>query len=233
MKISGIYQIQSIIKPERCYIGSAIDMKSRWRSHKFELNHQKHGNSKLQRHCDKYGESDLIFIIIEPCFPEFLIIREQFYIDTLNPFFNCCKTAGSRLGMKHSDSVIIKIKEARARQVNTRKGIPQSEEAKALLREARKRQISPWPKGSKHSEKTKKRFSEWQIGKKLSEQTKHKISIAGKGRTSELKGRKLSEEVKQKMSVAHKGLNTWMKGRPCPESVKIKLREFYRNKKAG
>jgi len=230
MKISGIYKIQSKIKPERFYIGSAIDIKSRWVRHKYDLNHQKHGNKKLQRHFNKYGESDLIFIIIELCFSEFLIIREQFYIGTLKPYFNICKIAGSKLGMKHSNSAIMKIKEARSRQVSPMKGRHQSEKAKALLREARKKQISPWPKGSKHSEETKKRFSEWQIGKKISNETKQKMSIAGKGKPSKLKGRKLSEEQKHKISIAHKGkirtaehcanLSKALKGRPNPNKGK-------------
>ena len=69
MKISGIYQIQSIIKPERIYVGSGINIYQRWTQHKRELRQNKHHSIKLQRHYDKYGESDLVFIIIEPCFP--------------------------------------------------------------------------------------------------------------------------------------------------------------------
>ena len=57
MIISGIYKIQSIIKPERCYIGSAVNIQKRWRDHKRELRNNKHSNKKLQNHCNKYGES--------------------------------------------------------------------------------------------------------------------------------------------------------------------------------
>lgn len=100
--VSGIYQIQSQIKPERIYIGSGVNIRRRWNHHLCDLRNNRHHSIKLQRHYGKYGESDLQFSIIEPCFPQFLIIREQHYIDTLNPFYNTCKTAGSPLGIKRS-----------------------------------------------------------------------------------------------------------------------------------
>ena len=111
MKISGIYKIQSTVNSERVYIGSAVNISRRWILHLFDLRHNKHHSPKLQNHFNKYGESDLVFIIVEPCLPEFLIGREQFYIDTLNPFFNIVKTAGSILGYKHSVQTIKKMKE--------------------------------------------------------------------------------------------------------------------------
>ena len=101
MKISGIYKIESIIKPDRFYIGSAIDIKDRWRCHLKDLRKNKH-NSKIQNHYNKYGEKDFIFIIVELCFSQFLTVREQYYITILNPFFNICKIADSSLGVKHS-----------------------------------------------------------------------------------------------------------------------------------
>jgi group I intron endonuclease len=101
MKISAIYKIQSKLKPERCYVGSAVNINSRWEAHKRTLRLDKHHSQQLQRHVGKYGIEDLVFIIIEPCFPEFLIIREQYYIDTLKPYFNSCKIAGSTLGIRY------------------------------------------------------------------------------------------------------------------------------------
>jgi group I intron endonuclease len=103
MKISGIYKIQSKVKPDRIYIGSGCDIRQRWRHHLSDLRHNDHHTIKLQRHFNKYGEADLVFIIIEPCFKEFLIIREQFYFDQLNPYFNSSPTAGNCLGVKHTD----------------------------------------------------------------------------------------------------------------------------------
>ena len=101
MKSSGIYKIQSLIKPEKYYIGSAVNFNRRWNHHLHRLRHNEH-NPKLQNHYNKYGEKDLIFIIIEPCLVEFLIAREQYYIDTLNPMFNINIKAESSLGLKRS-----------------------------------------------------------------------------------------------------------------------------------
>ena len=73
MKLPGIYQIQSKIKPQRIYIGSAINIQKRWWMHLFDLRKNKHSSSKLQRHYDKYGESDLQFSILLGCEKENLI----------------------------------------------------------------------------------------------------------------------------------------------------------------
>lgn len=95
--ISGIYKIQSKIKPERIYIGSAYDFKERKRTHLKRLRYNKLNNitkgasPKLQYHFNKYGEDDLIFILIEQVdwiSKENLLIREQYYLDTLKPWFN-------------------------------------------------------------------------------------------------------------------------------------------------
>lgn len=40
--------------------------------------------------------------MLEYCDKLVLISREQYYIDTLKPFFNVCLTAGSTLGINHT-----------------------------------------------------------------------------------------------------------------------------------
>lgn len=52
---SGIYQIQSKIKPERIYIGSTINVKKRESIHLGNLKRNKHHSHKLQRHYNKFG----------------------------------------------------------------------------------------------------------------------------------------------------------------------------------
>ncbi len=73
MKLSGIYQIQSKIKPERCYIGSAIHISNRWTKHLSELRLNRHHSRKLQLHYNKYGESDLQFSVLLGCEKEDLL----------------------------------------------------------------------------------------------------------------------------------------------------------------
>ena len=88
VKLPGIYLISSIMHPDRVYVGSAINTPTRKWRHFNELEKDIHCNSKMQRHVNKYGIDDLTFSIVEPCLPELLIQREQYYIDTLNPYFN-------------------------------------------------------------------------------------------------------------------------------------------------
>jgi group I intron endonuclease len=103
MKISAIYIIKSIIKPERSYIGSAVRIDLRWNLHLSRLRRNIHDNKKLQSHFNKYGESDLQFSILLGCEKEDLIKIEQYFIDSYNPWFNHCKIAGNKLGVKTSD----------------------------------------------------------------------------------------------------------------------------------
>jgi len=117
MKVTGIYKIESKLKPERVYTGSAVNMKQRWIRHLSDLKLNKHHSIKLQRHYNKYGQSDLIFIIIELCFPEFLTAREQYYINKLKPYFNICKIAGSSLGRNVSEETRKKLSESNKKPI--------------------------------------------------------------------------------------------------------------------
>lgn len=68
-----------------------------------------------------------------------------------------------------------KIREARAKQVNTRKGILATEETKQKIREARATQIFTEETRNKMSE-SRKGDKHWTYGKPRSEETKKKIS---------------------------------------------------------
>lgn len=129
MAVSGIYKIQSKCKPERIYIGSAINIKDRWRLHLWELELNRHHSARLQNHYNKYGKDDFDFTILEPCLPAFCTAREQEYIDSLDPFFNISKTAGSTLGM---------VYEHRRGKPSYRKGKPLSEEHRRKISESMK-----------------------------------------------------------------------------------------------
>lgn len=51
----------------------------------------------------KYGSDKFILEIIEYCVALYLLNREQYYIDRLNPEYYILKQAGSVSGFKHSD----------------------------------------------------------------------------------------------------------------------------------
>lgn len=50
------------------------------------------------------GEAAFEFNILEECPPEKCIEREQWWIDTVHPVYNICRTAGSALGRKASST---------------------------------------------------------------------------------------------------------------------------------
>jgi group I intron endonuclease len=212
MTKSGIYKIQSIIKPHRCYIGSSYNIDKRWEEHLKDLRKEKHHSIKLQRHYNKYGEKDLIFILIEPCFPNWLITREQYYLDLIHPYFNTCKLAYSCRGVKRSKEIKEKIS-------NGGKGLKRPE---SFIIKNRERMIgNKYWLGRKHSPETilkmrKPRTEETKqkMRKPKSEEWKQKMSIAMSGfRHSEetkLKmsrrriGTHLSSEIRNKMSISQK-----------------------------
>ena len=93
--IPGIYKIQSILKPDKFYIGSAQNLHRRWIIHLNFLKHNTHRNRKLQNHYNKYGEIDLQFSIICVCDKNDLLKKEQYFINLYKPYFNICLIAGS------------------------------------------------------------------------------------------------------------------------------------------
>lgn len=210
--ITGIYQIQSKIKPEKIYIGSAINIKDRVNKHFRLLRKNKHTNKKLQNHFNKHGESDLKYSLIVGCSKENLIAYEQFYIDALDPWFNIRKIAENNTGLKHTIETKKRISERLKGRISPNKGRPMSEAAKMYLSEIFK--------GRHFSDKTKRKLSETQKGK-----SKYW-----------LKGRKLSEEVIKKISDAKIGSKNPMFGRPSPNTGKVvseKTREKIRLSQLG
>lgn len=155
-EMTGIYKISSKIKPERIYIGSAVNTKNRKSVHFSTLKDNSHYNQKLQRHVNKYRINDLKFEILEVVmFKEDLIMREQFYLDKLNPYFNICKVAGSCLGKK----VTSKTKEKMRLNHKGMKGKKHSTDTKRKISQVtQKRERHPML-GKEHSEETKKKIS--------------------------------------------------------------------------
>jgi len=123
---SGIYIIKNTIN-NKVYIGSAVNMYNRIYEHLRTLKHNEHRNKYLQNHYNKYSNS---FYFENLCFcnKEYLIIKEQFYIDFYQSFirskgFNINEIANSMFGFKHSDKIKLNWSKKR-------KGILFSDEAK-------------------------------------------------------------------------------------------------------
>lgn len=191
-KIIGIYKIQSTTHPERFYIGSSVDITKRWKCHINLLKSDKH-NPKLQNHYNKYGESDIQFSILLECNKDELLEREQFYIDTLKPWFNCCPVAGSSAGRTPWNKGLNKYIDERimsqTQKYNKKmKGRKTSDETKQKQREAslKNGNIPPSARGLKRTDETKLKMSKSLMGNKCALGNKH------------------SEETKKKMSDARK-----------------------------
>lgn len=80
----GVYKITNSIN-DKIYIGSSKELKVRWEKHKRDLmigNHNAHFQSFFNKHKNICFKVELI----EECLPSERKDREQFYLDTLQPF---------------------------------------------------------------------------------------------------------------------------------------------------
>ena len=111
MFISGIYKITNLITQDS-YIGSAVNLNSRKRTHFANMNLSKHPNKHLQASCNKYSIDNFQFDVLAKCPKEYLLKLEQFFIDILKPTFNKRKEVNSNLGMVLTEEHKQKISES-------------------------------------------------------------------------------------------------------------------------
>jgi group I intron endonuclease len=221
MKITGIYKIQSTIKPERIYIGSAVDIKRRWYEHTHDLKLNNHNNPKLQNHYNKYGNEDLIFTVMKECSIKLLLEREQYYIDKLKPFYNICCVAGNTLGIRYklSDEIRKKMSDKRMGHIGWNRGLTKETDSRLIISEETKLKISKSKLGKKRkpfSDKHKENIRLSKIG----------ISTWSKDRKNP-SGRYCSEETRKKMRMA------WESRKLLPISVETRKKHSETNKRIG
>lgn len=97
-----IYCILNIVTNER-YVGSTTNFSDRKGSHLYDMRHHKAKNSELQKAFDNYGEESLKFFKLEdvPTFDRnYLIEREQVWIDKYKPEYNLNPVAGNFFNTK-------------------------------------------------------------------------------------------------------------------------------------
>lgn len=110
---SGIYRWNNIVTGAS-YVGSAKNLASRlsnYLSKRFLYRELTRNNSIISSSLLKYGYSNFSLDILEYCELDVLILKKQYYIDTLKCEYNILKTAGSRLGCKHSPETLLKFKD--------------------------------------------------------------------------------------------------------------------------
>lgn len=165
---AGIYRIRNL-KNGKLYIGSAKNLKVRYRSHRNDLKRQKHHSIILQRAWNKYGENNFIFEVVEEVSNlDNLLKREQHYLDSLSPDYNICTVAGNCTGRKFS-------KETREKMSKSASGRIVSEEGKRKRSEASKGSGNNFY-GKKHTEKTKEKIRIARAKQIITKETKEKLS---------------------------------------------------------
>lgn len=195
-----IYKIED--NKGRIYIGSSVDSRKRKNAHFLALKKGLHSSKKMQNVYNKHGVEFLKFEIIEQVESSSLLIeREQFYIDSLNPWYNSAKTAGSLLGVKRSEET---------KQLQSVQKIGKrihSEEFKRNLAERNRNRI--W------TAEMKSKISIANSGVFVSLETREKLSKAGNNRI-------LTSEHKERIGLSNKG-------KECP--IKTRLAVSLSNKK--
>jgi group I intron endonuclease len=226
MAKSGIYKIINNINA-KIYVGSSVDLSKRKSGHFIALANKCHNNRKLQYSFNKYGKENFTFEVIEYVENrDFLIKREQFYLDTLKPFFNIRIIADSPKGLKATEETKYKMSMShKARYLRDGcklTGRKTSEEKKAKMRIAQQsrylRDGRSKKFGVKISEETKQRISSGLL--------KYQKSIPKKVKAPKvLKGRKKSPENRIKISMglkeAYKRGDRKMTGRNWDENGRL------------
>jgi group I intron endonuclease len=197
--VTGIYAIFRVGTND-CYVGQAVNIRTRWGTHRQDFKNNRHSSKFMQRVYNKHGLEIFEFVALEICAPEKLVEREAFWIGQLTPIYNSCPVAGSCLGYKHSDDV---REAARQRMFGNKHAAgktksKEAREAQSLLMMGNKFAVgSPSPmKGKHHSEETKAKISQSKSGVP---------NLKKRGIPSPLKGIKRSEEIGQKISAGLTG----------------------------
>lgn len=191
---SGIYTIRCVAN-NKAYIGSARNLRTRWKKHTYNLRKNTHHNCHLQRAWNRYGADSFVFSVIEECDVANLWEREQHYLDTLKPFddngFNISAdskspTGGRKLTPEHVEKV-----------ASAHRGRKRSPEACARIGAAGRGRII--------TEETREKMRVGQIGRKHSLETIEKIRSLATGREASPETRaKLAAIRKERPGIKHK-----------------------------
>jgi len=192
--IKCVYMIYNL-KNGKCYIGSTKNFEKRYKTHLYQLRHNKHHCLYLQRAWNKYGENKFIFSILE--YSSNLFEDELKWINRINPEYNLGSVGGGDNISNHPHLESIKNKQSII-----------SKNRYIKMSDADKIQLSNKFKGDKNPN--------WQggISKPLCKcgniiQPKatqcHKCRMSNfSGPNNSFYGKKHSEETKKKISEYHK-----------------------------
>jgi group I intron endonuclease len=179
---SGIYLIRNTYN-NKVYVGSSVHIKNRFAGHRATLRTGKHKNPKLQAAWNKYGEANFEFGVLEYYdLPELTKIEENWisYYNSAETGYNVAKncTVSPTLGVKMSDEVRTKMREAHLGSKNHFYGKHHSEETKQRIKQKKL--------GIKQNEEINKKRSLATKGIPKSEETKNRMKLAWEKRKNKI-----------------------------------------------
>lgn len=180
-----IYAITNTVNGKK-YIGSTVNYKSRWHSHRSALRRGKHHSFILQKAWDKHGEQSFKFELLLICSKDTRIMYETLCMRMQDyNVFRTPRETPIRANRVVSDITKAKISLANRGKVRTlaqRQILSQAVTGRkyddAFKAKARSRQLGVSP-----SEETRKRISEALTGRIVHENTRQKLSDKAKLRT--------------------------------------------------
>lgn len=178
-KTMGVYMIQNMANGN-VYVGSSVHVYHRRNCHYSDLRNKIHRNSRLQKEWDCFGDDQFRFLIVEYVWDkDSLSSREQFWIDSVRPYYNIEPQARSNHTMLYTDEAIkqraiesrrekmigrkasaeTKARMSASHMANPRRGYTLTEERKNHLSKINTGEKNPnW--GLKRSDETRKKISD-------------------------------------------------------------------------
>jgi group I intron endonuclease len=144
---AGVYAIRNVETGE-CYVGSSVDVPSRWRHHRKTLRRNCSKHPPLQLAWDKYREDGFEFLVLEEIADiSKLIEREQFWIEKLDALrrgYNSAPSAGPVTGIIRSAKTRARMSKPKSDEHREKMRQPKSPEHRAKLSEALRKR---WARG--------------------------------------------------------------------------------------
>ncbi len=194
MRTVGVYGIRSTITG-KYYVGSSVDIRRRWATHRKELASGTHVGIKLLHAWRKYGSDAWEWVVLEECLLDRkqLLEREQHWIDTLSSYengYNSLPKAGQGTrGRKQTPEEVAK----RVATRRARNNFGHTEETKKLIGDSQKGK-----KRGPMSEAQRRLLSKIKLEKGMPESERQRMSKMARERV-------YTDEIRRNMSLAHQG----------------------------
>lgn len=201
---TGVYSITCRVNGKR-YIGSSVNIQSRWGAHRRLLTTGRHWNKHLQNAWNKHGAASFVFEIVEATEPSARVDRELFWANEFKAEYNQSVPDVTKGAFTPSENTRRRVAETNSEQPRWL-GKHHSEETKLKVSKS-KMGTASWNKGKHLSEEHRLNLSIAHKGQTPTDETLLKRSKALKGRASPMKGKRHSAETLLKMSEAHKRRN--------------------------